>query len=166
MPNPIAMNVDEIKRLFQLQPHVTEGGFFAETYRSRETVVTAGGSRSLGTAIYYLLSPGSFSALHKLPGDEIFHFYLGDPVEMLQLFPDGSSDIVVLGQDVFAGMKVQHVVGGGVWQGSRLVNGGRYALLGTTMAPGFALEDYVAGVREELTAQYPARTEMILALLA
>lgn len=153
--------IEQLKKSLHLQPHPNEGGYFAETYRSSELIDAHGEQRSLATAIYYLLTPDSFSAIHKVAGDEIFHFYMGDPVEMLMLFPDGSSEIVILGTDVLAGMKLQHVVPGGVWQGSRLVKGGRYALLGTTMSPGFAYEDYTHGNREELTREYPQRAQMI-----
>jgi uncharacterized protein len=153
--------IEELKARLGLQLHPNEGGYFAETYRSSVQISANGGERSLATAIYYLLTSTSVSAMHKLPGDEIFHFYLGDPVEMLMLFPDGSSKIVVLGPDVLNGMTLQHVVPGGVWQGSRLVEGGKYALLGTTMSPGFAFEDYVHGSREELVRRYPEKAEMI-----
>ena len=122
------------------------------------------GDRAAGTAIYYLLTPDTFSALHRLPGDEIFHFYLGDPVEMLQLKPDGSGEVVVLGHDIAAGMRPQHVVPGGVWQGSRLRAGGSYALLGTTMSPGFDYNDYESGTRESLTQLYPQHSAMIASL--
>ena len=84
-----------------------------------------------------MLTPDTFSAMHRLKGDEVFHFYLGDPVEMLLLKPDGRAEAVLLGQDLSAGMRVQHAVAGGTWQGSRLAPGGKYALMGTTMAPGF-----------------------------
>lgn len=156
--------IEQLKKSLRLQPHPNEGGYFAETYRSLELIEAHGGQRSLATAIYYLLTADSFSAMHKVTGDEIFHFYAGDPVEMLMLFPDGSSEIVILGTDVLTGMKPQHVVPGGVWQGSRLVAGGRYALLGTTMSPGFAYEDYTHGDREELVRKYPKRAEMIQGL--
>src|SRR5207245_2095434 len=96
-----------------------------------------GTDRWAGTAIYYLLTPDTFSALHRLPTDEVYHFYLGDPVEMLQLWPDGSGRVGTLGQDVRAGQLLQVIVPRGVWQGSRLRPGGAFALLGTTMAPGF-----------------------------
>lgn len=158
------MTVDEIKSLLHLRPHPREGGFFAETYRSSLETAIADGQRSLATAIYYLLTPGTFSEMHRLPGDEIFHFYLGDPVEMLQLFRDGSSSVVVLGQDIQRGQRLQHVVPGGVWQGSRLVEGGRFALLGTTMSPGFAYEDYVSGTKDALVAQFPDRAVMVAQL--
>lgn len=158
-----------LKEHFGMQPLAVEGGAFAETYRSDETLPAEGlparytAGHAFGTAILYLLedAPGSFSALHRLPTDEIFHFYLGDPVEMLLLFPDGSSRHVTLGQDVFAGQQVQFVVPAGAWQGSRLRPGGECALLGTTMAPGFAPSDYEAGERETLLAQYPAEADLI-----
>jgi hypothetical protein len=111
-----------------------------------------------------MLTPDTFSALHKLPGDEIFHFYLGDPVEMLQLHPDGRGEITVLGQDIAAGMRPQHLVRGGVWQGSRLRPGGSYALLGTTMSPGFDYKDYETGSRETLTKLYPKHSSLIASL--
>ena len=153
--------LDQIKTILKLEPHPKEGGFFAETYRCATEVSTENGARALHTAIYYLLTPDSFSEMHLLPGDEMFHFYMGDPVETLQLHPDGSSDIVTLGQDIAHSMKLQHVVRGGVWQGSRLKPGGRYALLGTTMSPGFAYEDYESGSASELIAQWPDRAAML-----
>jgi uncharacterized protein len=155
------LTLDQIKTLLKLEPHPKEGGFFAETYRSPSDVGTQNGPRSLHTAIYYLLTPDSFSEMHVLPGDEMFHFYLGDAVETLQLYPDGSSDIITLGQDIGKGMKLQHVVRGGVWQGSRLKSGGKYALLGTTMSPGFAYDDYESGKASELITQWPDRATLI-----
>ena len=155
------MTADEVKQLLQLTPLELEGGFFRETYRSRWMISSEylpegiRGQRSIGTAIYYMVTPDSFSTLHRLPGTEIFHFYLGDPVVMLQLHPDGKAQIVTLGQDIAAGQQPQVVVRGGVWQGCRLVAGGLWALLGTTMSPGFDYADYETGVREELIAQYP-----------
>lgn len=155
------LTLDQVKTLLKLEPHPKEGGFFAETYRSASDMATQNGPRSLHTAIYYLLTPDSFSEMHVLPGDEMFHFYLGDAVETLQLYPDGSSDIITLGQDIAHGMKLQHVVRGGVWQGSRLKPGGKYALLGTTMSPGFAYEDYESGTASELITQWPDRSALI-----
>ena len=80
---------------------------------------------------------------------------------MLQLHPDGEGRIVTLGLDFARNQSPQIVVPAGVWQGSRLVEGGRYALLGTTMAPGFDFSDYEAGDRAELVRRYPAFQELI-----
>jgi hypothetical protein len=158
---------DELIRLLQLQPHPKEGGYFRETYRSAETVPGSalaaryGGPRSVGTAIYYLLTPTTFSALHRLRSDEVFHFYLGSPVRMLQLLPDGTGRTIVLGSDIAAGQQLQVVVPRGVWQGSLLEPGGEFALLGCTVAPGFDYADYDAGGRDLLVAQYPQFAEWI-----
>lgn len=156
---------DELIAALNLQKHPLEGGYFRETYRSVENIDRPPGARSLGTAIYYLVTPTSISALHRLPTDEIFHFYLGDPVRMLQLWPDGSSRTVILGSDILAGHQPQLVVPGGVWQGSHLIEGGRFALLGTTMAPGFDYADYEAGRRDELIAAYPDCADLIRRLI-
>ena len=164
------LTAEEIRRALKLQPHPAEGGYFVETYRSQHLLspeaLPAGysGPRSVSTAIYYLLTPESFSAMHRLRGDEIFHFYLGDPVELLQIGANGVGEVVVLGQDIAAGMRLQHVVPGGAWQGSRLRAGGTFALLGTTVAPGFDYQDFEIGDRDELVGEFPAFAEMIRAL--
>jgi predicted cupin superfamily sugar epimerase len=154
------VTAEQIRELLQMRPHPIEGGYFAETYRGAPVVPQSllpgyPGDRAISTAIYYLLTPDTFSAMHRVRGDEMFHFYLGDPVEMLQLKADGSGEAILLGQDIAAGMRLQHTVLGGVWQGSRVRAGGKYALLGTTMAPGFEYEDYETGQRQDLIARYP-----------
>jgi predicted cupin superfamily sugar epimerase len=164
-------SLSDLMSILELKPLQPEGGFFVETYRSPETIDAAklglghAGHRSLSTAIYYLLTPESFSAIHKVPGDEMFHFYAGDPVEMLELFPDGSGGITRLGPDIRRGMKFQHLVKGGVWQGARLMPGGEYALLGTTMAPGFDYADFSKGNAGKLVARDPAHAGLIRELL-
>lgn len=160
------MDAAHVIRSLGLVPHPEEGGFYRETYRSATEYEPGSpffGARSTGTAIYYLLTPETYSALHRLPGDEVFHFYLGDPVEMLMLFPGGDSQVVTLGPDVDS-MSLQHVVPGHAWQGSRLVQGGAWALLGTTMAPGFDFADYEAATADLLRI-YPAQRPRIEALL-
>src|SRR6516164_7952498 len=161
------MTADDVRLVLKLEPLEMEGGFFRETYRSPLSLSGEGlppayrGSRSIGTAIYYLITPETFSRLHRAPGTEIFHFYLGDPAMMLQLVPDGSSLMVTLGTDLAKGQEPQAVVRGGVWQGCRLAAGGRFALLGTTMSPGFDYADYENGDRARLVAQYPDVAELI-----
>jgi predicted cupin superfamily sugar epimerase len=155
------MTAEEVIELLKLQPHPVEGGFFRETYRCADSLDRDGDRRSISTAIYYLLTPKTVSSLHRLPGDEVFHFYAGDPVRMLQLWPDGTTRTLVLGTDLKRGQVPQLVVPGDVWQGSVLVEGGSWALLGATMAPGFDYADYVGGSRAELTARYPGEVKMI-----
>jgi uncharacterized protein len=155
------MTADEIKTLLQLEPHPVEGGSFRQTYVSDCTVKLPRGVRSAGTAIYYLLELGTFSEMHLLDSDEVFHFYLGDPVEMLQLYPDGHSAVFILGPDLAAGQHVQLIVPAGVWQGTRLIGGGKLALLGCTVTPGFDYADYRNANYAELAGKWPAEAERI-----
>ena len=155
------MTADEIKALLGLQPHPIEGGHFRRTYTSKNTLNLPLGMRPIGTAIYYLLEAGTFSEMHVLASDEIFHFYLGDPVEMLQLYPDGRSALFTLGPDLSAGQQVQLVVPAGVWQGTRLIGQGKFALLGCTVTPGFDFADYRNASAEELIAKWPDQAERI-----
>src|SRR5271170_24277 len=97
------VTADEIKTLLKLDPHPIEGGSYRRTYTSAGCIDLPRGRRAVGTAIYYLLEPGTFSEMHVLDSDEMFHFYLGDPVEMVQLWPSGESRVVILGPDLTAG---------------------------------------------------------------
>lgn len=159
-----SMTAEEIKRHLQLVPHIVEGGHFRRTYRSAVEIPTSRGLRAAGTAIYYFLETGGFSEMHVLASDETFHFYLGDPVEMLQLHPDGSSAVFTLGPDIAAGQHVQLVVHAGVWQGTRLIGDGKVALLGCTVTPGFDFADYRSGSYAELAAKWPNQAERIRGL--
>ncbi len=158
---------DELIRQLGLQPHPKEGGFFRETYRAAESWPASAlparyqSARSASTAIYYLLTPNTYSALHRLQSDELFHFYLGAPVRMLQLEPNGTGRTIVLGPDLHAGQQLQVIVPRGIWQGSCIEPGGAFALLGCTVAPGFDYADYESGDRQSLLTQYPAFADMI-----
>jgi predicted cupin superfamily sugar epimerase len=162
-------SASQIIEALGLQPHPIEGGFFRETYRSAGSIrpadLPAGyrteSGRSFGTAIYYLLTAATFSEMHRLPTEEVFHVYLGGPARMLQLCPDGSGREVILGADILAGQQPQVIVPPGVWQGTRLEPGVEFVLLGATMAPGFAYADYEQGRRDALVTQYPQYAEAI-----
>ncbi len=164
------MTAEEIRKWLGLEAHPREGGYFIQTWKAEEPIPQSAlppryaGERAAGTAIYYLLEPSTFSEMHRLISDEIFHFYLGDPVEMLQLWPDGSDRVVTLGSDLAAGMAPQLVVPKNVWQGSRLAPGGKVALLGCTVSPGFDYADYETGERDRLMAAYPRCAPLIEAL--
>lgn len=158
------MTANEIKNLLKLVPHPVEGGYFKRTYTSSANLDLSRGTRPLGTAIYYLLEAGTFSEMHLLDSDEIFHFYLGDPVEMLQLFPDGRSALYTLGPDLAAGENVQLLVPAGVWQGARLIGHGQMALLGCTVVPGFNYTDYHNASFDDLGEKWPQQAERIRAL--
>lgn len=153
----------------QLEPLIGEGGYFRQVYRSAHILAPYAHHtepKPACTSILYLVTdaPLGFSALHRLPTDEIYHFCMGDPLEMLLLYPDGASRVVTLGQDLLNGQQLQVSVPSGVWQGSRLVDGGSFALVGATMAPGYTDDDYIGGERDALIAAYPHERERIIKL--
>jgi predicted cupin superfamily sugar epimerase len=161
------MNAQDIIKLLNLEPLPQEGGYFRQTYKSAETLPNYPQQpRPVGTAIYFLLTPDDFSAMHRLDSDEVYHFYGGDPVELLLLYPDGTGEVFMLGNALAAGMRPQKVVSQGVWQGSRLRPGGThgFALLGTSMTPGFEWTGFVLAEGAELVKQYPAFAAMIRGL--
>lgn len=161
------IDVDELIRQLRLEPLPVEGGYFRQTWRSDQTLPALppryDSPRPAGTAIYYLLTskPDSFSAMHRLATDEVYHFYLGDPVEMLLLANGAPSQRIILGPDVLGSQHVQYIVPRDAWQGSRLMRGGRFALLGTTMAPGYHPRDFTLGRREDLLQRFPAQAALI-----
>lgn len=164
------MDAEKLKRLLNLIPHPREGGYYARTWESEEMIPQTAlpdrysDKRFAGTCIYYLLDPYTFSEMHRLKSDEIYHFYMGDPMELLLLLPDGSARTVIVGSDIERGQTPQLVIPKNVWQGSRLVPGGKFALIGCTVSPGFDFADYEAGSREALIRQYPEYQERIEAL--
>lgn len=161
------LSYQQVIDILSLQPHPEEGGFFCETFRSDEMCGASTlsdryeGDRCHSTAIYYLLTPETYSHMHKLESDEIFHFYAGDPCEMLQLHPDGTGEVVLLGNDLAAGQRPQVRVPRGSWQGMRLLPGGEFGLMGCTVAPGFEFVDYAHGTRGDLVSRYPDYEEYV-----
>ncbi len=164
------LTAQQLIELLDLKPLPIEGGFFRRTFTASDVAAQKAapardrGPRALASVIYFLLYDDHFSALHRLLTDEVYHFYLGDPVEMLLLHPNGDSQIVILGHDLEAGQHVQFVAPAGAWQGSRVRPGGRLALLGTTMTPAYEQDEFELGARAALLADYPEQAALIAAL--
>jgi predicted cupin superfamily sugar epimerase len=161
----------------KLTLNTQEGGFLASVYESTITIpdsvlkvegfkpTTRG--RAICGAIYYFLEAPDCSVLHRVTGDMIYHFYCGDPVQMLLLSPKGSSpssDVCVFGKNIALGQSPMKVIPGNTWLGSRLMPGGSWALMGVTMAPGFDPVDYAIGNRAQLVRLYPEQADLIKAL--
>jgi len=139
-----------------LEPLPHEGGFFRQTWRGTG-----------GSAIYFLLTPEDFSALHRLMADELWHFYAGDAVEHVMLVPGGGVPrLSRLGGDVLAGEVPQLAVPAGVWQGARLAEGARrgWALVGCTVTPAWEDDFSEMGKREALLREFPGAAVQIRAL--
>lgn len=146
-----------------------EGPWFVLTYNSADVLARSAlperyaGPRAAGSAIIALVTKTDFSAMHRLKTDEMWHYYGGDPLEMLILHPNGNSEVVVLGPDVLAGQKLQFVVPRGSWQGARPRGKGpdSYSIFGDTLAPAFEYGDFAMGYRDELQKAYPSQAALI-----
>ncbi len=157
---------EQIIRKLDLKPH-PEGGFFRETYRSIGKIrpdsldLIYTGERNHSTCIYFLLTSASFSALHRIHQDEIWHFYDGSPIHLHTLSPEGYYTKTVIGRDIDKGELPQVVVPGGTWFGATVVNEEEYSLVGCTVAPGFDFRDFEPGERTDLAGKFPEHQEII-----
>ena len=152
----------------QMQPH-PEGGFFSESYRSEQTLqvpAPSGGTRqrNVCTAIYFLLEAGNFSAFHRIQSDEIWHFYAGQALEVLELLPSVELRCTRLGPDILRGELPQYVVPANTWFASRVADGGTFSLVGCTVAPGFDFADFQLARRQELLEIFPQHRQIITEL--
>ena len=155
---------EEVIKKLDLVPLPEEGGFFIETYRSNRLVSSEElGEKCESTVIYYLITHDSFSALHLVDMDEVFHFYAGSPVEMFQINEKGEGSKITIGNDIFNDEIPQVIVPHGVWQGTKLKDPkeGDWALLGCTVAPGFEIENFHIKNRKELCIEFPHLAEDI-----
>jgi len=150
------MNYIDIIQKLNLISLPEEVGYFVESYRSTLQFIPPGltEQRSACTAIYYLITPNDFSALHSVRYDEIFHFYAGDPAEMLMIDENGNKKKLTLGS-LFNGFDQQVIVPSHTWQGLKLKPGGTWALLGTTVAPGSKFKDFKIDSRDNLIKKFP-----------
>ena len=156
-------------RRLKLKPH-PEGGYYRETYRSKGRIPYPAlpsiykGDHAYGTAIYYLLGQGTYSRLHRLASDEIFHFYAGGPLILVQIKPDGRLLKTRIGNRIEKKEEPQHLIPAGDWFGCYPAPRTRFALIGCTVAPGFDFADFETGTRAQLLAKFPKATKEILRL--
>ena len=152
------MNAEEIIKILELEPLDVEGGMYKKNYFSKR--VDEEGI-PYTQAIYYLLTEKTFSHMHRLTSEEVWHFYMGDVVEICELKQNGNFEIKKLGDDLRNGERPQQVVSEGSWQGARLVEGGKWALMGTMMCPCYSDGCYEHGYRETIVNQYPKAEKYI-----
>ncbi|MBI3551817.1 MAG: cupin domain-containing protein [Elusimicrobia bacterium] len=156
------MTADELVKLYGMQPH-PEGGYYKETHRAAGKIKEL--DRNFSTAIYYLLPKGTRSRLHRLKWDELFHFYLGGPLVLVKISPNGRVEIVRLGHDVGSGCQLQHVITAGTWFGAYPEDESDFCLIGCTVAPGFDFADFEIGDKARLLAQFPQAKDLIVKLM-
>ncbi len=158
--------VERIIESLQLKPH-PEGGFFSETFRGAPLPFTLPerGQRASSTAIYFLLRSEDFSALHVVSSDEVWHHYAGDALELHCFDRERRHRRVLLGNELAAGQRPQHVVEHGELQGARVTAGRHgFALCGCTVAPGFDFADFRMPARAELLRLLPEHAALVVEL--
>jgi uncharacterized protein len=150
----------------ELEAH-PEGGYFRQTYRSGLSIAKQAlpsgfsGARAVSTAIYFLLEGENFSAFHRLPSDEMWHFYVGSELLVQVIAGDGQYSRIRLGNDPEVGQVLQAVVKAGCWFASGVAHRKSFALVGCTVAPGFDFADFEMAKRAELIQVYPQHRGLI-----
>ncbi len=148
-----------------------EGGHYLETYRSNGTILeaslptnTKGSERNYSTGILFLLPQGSISRFHRIKSDEMWHFYLGGPMSVVEIHDDGSIKETVLGRDILIGEQLQYVVPANCWFASFPHYETEYSFVGCTVAPGFDFLDFEMAKRDDLLEKFPDHEEIITKL--
>ncbi len=161
-----ANQIEQIVKSLQLEPH-PEGGFYAETYRSKHVITENAlpeeffGDRNVSTGIYYLLRSGDFSKFHRIKSDELWHHYEGCRLSIHVIHPDGTYDRLKLGKDVANGYAYQHCVPAGAWFAATVDDEESFVLCGCTVAPGFDFSDFELADAAVLIRQFPKHKELI-----
>lgn len=165
------LTADDIKKILGLEPHPT-CGFTTLSYLSSHTlpnaVLPAGylGTHTFASVLYFLVTPDAHMVLHRLRSDQMYHHYLGDPLEVLLLSPDGSGQVATVGTDLAAGMRPLLLIPGGTFHVSRVRPGGAYALMGTTEWPGFDPSDLEVADLDAVKKSHPGARDLIEAFTA
>ncbi len=159
------MNANDIINHFNMQQH-PEGGYYVETYRSTGTIASSAlpagwGKHNWSTGILFLLKSGDCSHFHRIRQDEMWHFYLGGPLRLAMLHPDGRYEEIILGQDILAGQSVQFTVPAGIWFAATPCKETAFSFVGCTVAPGFEFSDFELAKKQELLDQFPHQEQAI-----
>jgi uncharacterized protein len=162
---------DEIRRLLKLEPNAT-CGFVRVTFLSKQSIAVGGlpapfaDARPLGSALYFMVTPGAPVRLHRIRNDQLYHYYLGDPLEVFLLHPDGTTDQIIVGPDLRSGQHVQLLIPGDTFHTARVIGQGRWFLGASTEWPGVVPSDVEIGNLDELTSKYPAVAADLRAIAA
>lgn len=163
------LTIQDVARLLKLEPH-PEGGFFTQTFVDSNTVAVKDfPSRSASTTIYFLLTPSTFSQIHRLDACEGWHHYAGLPINVVELHQAGTK-VTRLGKDLVKGERPQYVVEKDVWFGSVMADvekgqddgdGTKWSLVGCTVAPGFEWTKFELADRAKLLQEFGSCKEWI-----
>jgi uncharacterized protein len=156
---PGELTADEIRKLLALEPNAT-CGFVRLTYLSKQSIAPAGlpapfaDGRPLGSALYFMVTPGAPVRLHRIRNDQLYHYYLGDPIELFLLDADGSADRIIVGPDLRDGQRVQQLIPRDTFHTARVIGRRRWFLGASTEWPGVTPADVELGDLDALAAKY------------
>jgi predicted cupin superfamily sugar epimerase len=168
---PDDLTADELRALLELEPNAT-CGFVRLTFTSKQSIAPGGlpppfaDARPLGSALYFMVTPTAPVRLHRIRNDQLYHYYLGDPIELFLLHADGSTERIVVGPDLRAGQRVQQMIPGNTFHTARLIGRRRWFLGASTEWPGVVPADVEIGNLDELVGRYPAIAADLRAIAA
>lgn len=165
------LNADEIRKLLDLQPNAT-CGFVRLTFLSKQSIVAGGlpppfaDGGPLGSALYFMVTPVAPVRLHRIRNDQLYHYYLGDPIELLLLHANGDTERIIVGPDLRGGQRVQQLIPSNTFHTARLIGRRRWFLGASTEWPGVVPTDVEIGNLDELAAKYPTVAADLRAIAA
>ena len=165
------LTADEICSVLGLEPNATCGSVRV-SFVSQLSIAAGGLSapfadgRLLGSALYFLVTPESPVRLHRIRNEQLYHYYLGDPLEVFMLHADGSSERAIVGPDIRDGERLQLRIPGNTFHTARVIGGQRWFLGGSTEWPGVVPADVEIGKVDELAGSHPAVAANLRAIAA
>lgn len=160
------MTWQDVERLLDLKPNAT-CGYVRVTYMSSERIAAGGlpvpfaAGRPMGSALYFMLTPQEPVKLHRIRNDQLYHYYLGDPIEVLMMLTDGSTQHHVVGPDLRAGQVPQLFIPGNTFHTARVTGTRQWFLGASTEWPGVEPQDVELGNADALAMKYPGVAEEI-----
>jgi predicted cupin superfamily sugar epimerase len=160
------MTYDEVKALLNLEPNAT-CGYVRVTFVSKLRIAPGGlpapfaDGRPTGSALFFMLTPQEPVKLHRIRNDQFYHYYLGDPIEVLMMLTDGTTQHHIVGPDIRSGHQVQLFIPGNTFHTARVIGTRQWFLGGSTEWPGVEPADVELGNADELAAKYPSVAEQI-----
>jgi predicted cupin superfamily sugar epimerase len=153
------LTADEVRRVLKLEPHAT-CGFVRVSFISKKHIAPGGlpppfvDGRPAGSALYFMVTPDAPVRLHRIRNDQLYHYYLGDPIEVLLLHIDGTSEHVIVGPDLRSGHRLQLLIPGDTFHTARVIGDRRWFLGASTEWPGVEPVDVEIGDVDALAAKY------------
>jgi predicted cupin superfamily sugar epimerase len=165
------LTAQEVRQLLKLEPHAT-CGFVRVTFISKQRIAPGGlpppfiDGRPAGSALYFMVTPDAPVRLHRIRNDQLYHRYLGDPIEVLMLHENGTSERAIVGPDLRGGQCVQLLIPGNTFHTARVIPEGFWGwFLGASIEwPGVERVDVEIGDVEALAAKYPDVADDLRAL--